>query len=166
VQAPRHPVQQHRRGEEERGEAQHHAGGDVVVQRLVDVEGHAADEGEVDPDRAEEELREPGGTAPRTGAAVTAQVAADAVGVDDDEESGDDQRAVEQRTRRVAERAQPAEVQVPPQRVGRRHDGGEDASAENDEHCHREMERGNPCSECSRRRNDGTGDQNGSAHIG
>jgi hypothetical protein len=127
-------VKEHRGADEQRGESEHHPGGDMVVHGPVDVERNAADEREVDADRGEEQLGGHAGAAPAHERPQPAQVAAHTVGEDHDEHARDLQRAVEQLAGEVVEGAQPAEVQVPPQRIGGREDGGEDPSTQDGEH--------------------------------
>jgi hypothetical protein len=151
-QAARHPVHHHGRGEQQPGEAEHHARGDVVVQRLVDVERHASHEGEVHADRGEEHLRDDARATARRHAAEATQVEPHAVRVHRDDRSREHQPAVEQRARHVAERAELAEVQVPPQVVGRGRDRQQDAPAERDARRDGEAHRGESVQYVARRR--------------
>jgi hypothetical protein len=153
VQTSRHPVQEQRRGQQQSGESEDHGRGDMIVHGLVHVEGHAPDQGEIHADGGEEGLRGIAGTAASDAPPQAGEVAADAAREDGDERAGHHERAVEERPRGVVEGSQAAEVQVPPQRIGRGQDRQQDAADEYDKHPQRELHRGHACQ-------DGTGRYN------
>ncbi len=171
-EALRQAVQQERRGQKERRETEDHHPGDLVMEVLVGVERNAPHEGEIDADHREEE----GGRrrrAPTPGAAPESpQIAAHAHGENDDERAADLERGVEERGRQVAERAELAEVQLPPQRVARGQDRGQDAADQHDEHGAGEVHRGDlveATGEAPRKMGEGGGRDGGTdrnAHFG
>jgi len=134
-------VKQDRRRQQQRGEAEHHGARDVVVQGLVDVERDASDQREVHTHDRQADLRDERRTAADVDAADAPEVAPHAVGVQGHSDPRDDQRAVEEAPRRVAVRAELAEVELPPQRLGRREDRQQDAADEDHEGCCAEVHR-------------------------
>lgn len=111
------------------------------MKRLVDVEGNAADEPEAHTDDAQAELRGGGRAAAHVDALNAPKVSAHAASEEGHDHTGEHEGAVEERTRGVMERAQAAEVQLPPQRVARGEDRGEDAAAQHHEGDRRELSR-------------------------
>jgi len=133
TEATRQTVQQDRRGDEQRSEAEHHHPGDLVVQVFVGVEGDAADEGQVHADDGEAEPGDRGGTPTARPSAQATQVAAHAHGVDGHEHAPDLERRVEQGPRDIVEGPELAEVQLPPERVGRGDDRRQNPAHEHDQ---------------------------------
>ncbi|WP_240742767.1 MULTISPECIES: hypothetical protein [Microbacterium] len=148
-QAPRHPVQEHRRREQERGEAQDHSRSDIVVDGLVDVEGNASHQRQIDADRGEEHLGGPARAPAADEGAQADEIAAYPVRVDRHEGAADHEGAVEEGAGGVVEGAQLAEVQVPPQRIGRRQHRQQDAADEHDEHPEGQLHRRQTRDECA-----------------
>jgi hypothetical protein len=126
-------VHQHGRRDQQGGETEHHHAGDLVVQVLVAVQGHAAHEREVDPDHGEAQESDRRGSPSTRSGSESAQFATHPHGVDDDEHAADLERVVEQGARHVVERPELAEVQVPPQRIGRGEDRRQDAAHQHDQ---------------------------------
>jgi hypothetical protein len=168
----RQTVKQEGGREQEGRETQHHHSGDFVVQVFVGVQRNAAHERQIHADDRQEECRGGGCTATASPASEPAQVTTNPHGVDDHERSADLERRVEERGREVAERAELAEVQLPPQRVARREDGCQDAADQDDEHETGQVHRGDvveTAGEAPRERGkvgrrDGGADRN--AHFG
>jgi len=137
-QPTRHAVHHDRAHQQQGGEAEHHARSDPVVHESVGVERDATDEGEVHADRGEADAGGAGGSAADTGAPEAAQFTRGGAAEDHDGASAHDERAVEEGGRAVLERAELAEVQTPPLRVGRGGDGDADADDQDEQHQDRE----------------------------
>ncbi|MDF2992398.1 MAG: hypothetical protein K0S37_2912 [Microbacterium sp.] len=172
-------VQQHGRGDQQRREAEDHHARDLVVQILVAVEGNAAHERQVDPDHGEAQESDRRCSPSSGPAAQAAQIATYADRIDDDEHPAELESAVEQGTRDIVECSELAEVQLPPERIGRGHDRREDATDEHDQdqrgQVHRRQGVRASCQSAhggddSSRRREGEGGRNGladrDAHFG
>lgn len=127
------PVEKERGGQQERRETEDHHSGDLVVQVFVGVERNAPDEGQIHADHGEEECGGGGGAAASCAPPETPQITPHAHRVDHDERPADFERGVEECRREVVEGAELAEVELPPRRVARGEDRGEDAADEHDE---------------------------------
>ncbi len=134
----RHPVHQPRRGQQERAEGEHHRGSDVIVHELVAVQRHHPDQRQVHTDAGEQDASGDGGAATDQVRLQPPQFAAGGAGECRDHGARRDEGAVEHGARRGVERAEPAEVQVPPERIRRRRCRHGDPTGQDEERQHRQ----------------------------
>lgn len=126
VQAAEHP----RGGQQHAAEAGHHAVRHDVVHELVDGERDAAGEREVRAEHRQQHARRGRRAALRRVTVQPQEVAVQALREGEHREARQRQSGVEHRAGGIREHPEPAEVQVPPQRVG----GGEDRRADAGQH--------------------------------
>lgn len=161
----RHAVHEPRRGQQERAEGEHHTGGDVIVHQLVAVQRDHPDQRQVHADAGEQDASGDGGAAPDQMGFQPAQFSPGGSGEHRDHAARRDESAVEDGARAVVERAEPAEVQVPPERIGRRRGRHRDPAGQDEERQYRQPHRaralqrtdGAPGSPRRGRRGDGHG---------
>ena len=117
---------------QDQGEAEDGPGGAAVVDELVDVDGEEADEREVDAEQRDQDGYDDGGAAigERGRSRMPSHLPPQPRCEEHDTGAAEHDRRVEDLSREHRERPQATEVQLPPERVGGRRDGQEDADRE------------------------------------